>query len=61
MFNSNLINDYHVLHRRTPSMSIFAFDAALSVWTTKSILLFSDIFCQYFQGNLDGVISQNRE
>ena len=41
---------YHVLHQRTLSMSILAFDAALSVWitteTVKGILLFSNIFCQ---------------
>ena len=29
------------------------------VWITQSILLFSYIFCQLFQGDFDGVISQN--
>ena len=58
MFSLNLIRDYYVLHQRTLCMSILTFDEALSVWITKSILLFSDIFSQYFWGNLDGVISQ---
>ena len=40
-------------------MSILVFDAATFVRITKVFLLFSDIFCQEFPGDLDGVISQN--
>ena len=46
MLSSNLIRGYSVLHQCTPCISILTFDAATFVWITKSILLFSDIFCK---------------
>ena len=36
-------------------------DAILSLWLTQLNLLFSNIFYQYFPGDLDGVNSQNGE
>ena len=61
MFSSKLTGYHYVFHQCTLYMLIIAFNAALSMWLTESILLFSDIFCQYsFPGDLDGVISQYR-
>ena len=61
MFSSNLTRDYHAIQQCTLCMTILVFDAAISVWLTKNISLFSNRFCEYFLGDVDAVISVNGE